>query len=182
MPKITPQLVLELHAALCRTGLGGKLPYKSFVAFLRWGHDRATAGWAPKRMNDVVKAIVHDIEIANEIQEIATTRTVSKLANETADLTPLLSGLRVALNEIVEYFKAQATALREQHGGVDKHGSIEDLMIKIGNCVDKTALKALEEQVFAIHAEQLATANSNGVKYIEECIGLIDQALALAPE
>jgi hypothetical protein len=48
-------------------------------------------------------------------------------------------------------------------------------MIKIGNCVDKTALKALEEQVFAIHAEQLATANSNGVKAIEKCIGLIKQ-------
>jgi hypothetical protein len=129
-----------------------------------------------------VKAIIHDIGIANEVQEITTTRTVSKLANGTTDLTPLLSGLRVALNEIVEFFKAQATALREQHGGINKHASINDLMIKIGNCVDKTALKALEEQMFAIHAEQLATANSNGVGYIQNCISLIDQALALIPQ
>jgi hypothetical protein len=181
MPRLDPKLVQELHAALRRTGLGGKLPYQSLIAFLRWGHDRTVAGWDPERVDTVVEAIIHDIGIANEVQGITTTRTVSKVANEITDFTPLLSGLRVALNEIIEYFKAQLIALREQHGGVNKHMSIEDLMTKIGNCVDKTALKALEEQVFAIHAEQLATANSNGVKYIEKCISLIDQALAIAP-
>jgi hypothetical protein len=129
-------------------------------------------------LDQVVGAIIHDIEIANEIQAITSTRTVSKVSDEPTDLTPLLSGLRVALIEIVKYFKDQATALRVQHGGVTNHSSIDDLMIKIGNCIDKTALKALEEQVFAIHAEQLATANSNGVGYIEACIALIDEALS----
>jgi hypothetical protein len=57
---------------------------------------------------------------------------------------------------------------------VAKHASIKDLIIKIGNCVDKTALKSLEEQVFAIYAEQLATTNNNGVEYLEKYIGLID--------
>jgi hypothetical protein len=37
-----PKLVLELHAALRRTGLGGKLPYKSLVAFLRCAKERIT--------------------------------------------------------------------------------------------------------------------------------------------
>ncbi|TAQ84708.1 hypothetical protein B7494_g6969 [Chlorociboria aeruginascens] len=83
---------------------------------------------------------------------------------------------------IVEFFKAQAKELREQHGGVQNHCTIEELMIKIGNCVDKTALKLLEEQVFGIHAEQLATANSNGVKYLEECIDLIERSLSLSPD
>lgn len=92
----------------------------------------------------------------------------------------MLSGLRVALNDIVDYFKAQATALREQHGGVTNHASVKDLMIKIGNCVDKTALKGLEEQIFAIHAEQLATANSTGVGYIEAFIALINEALGIS--
>ena len=180
MPTLNPALVLELHAALCRTGLGGKLPYQSFAAFLRWGHDRATAGWASEKLDAVVRGVIHDIGIANEIQEITTTRTVSNIIDGPTDLAPLLSGLRVALNEIVHYFKAQATALREQHGGVTNHASIEDLMIKIGNCVDKTALKGLEEQMFAIHAEQLATANSNGVGYIETCIALIDEAVGIS--
>jgi len=36
-------------------------------------------------------------------------------------------------------------------------------MNKIGDCVDKTALKSLMEQIFAIHAEQLATGNGNGI-------------------
>jgi len=178
MPSLNQELVMQLHAALCRTGLGGSLPYQSFPAFLRWGHDRAAAGWAPDKLDTVVRGIIHDVEIASEVQAIISTRTVSKISDGPTDLTPLLSGLRVALIEIVEYLKAQATALREQHGGVTKHASIEDLMTKIGNCVDVTALKCLEEQVFAIHAEQLATANNNGASYILKCIDLIDEALA----
>ena len=132
-------------------------------------------------IDTAVTAILHDIEIASEVQEITTTRTLSKIDKDPADLTPLISGLRVTVMEIVEYFKAQTTELREQHGGVHRHESIEELMIKIGNVVDKTALKALEEQVFAIHAKQLASTNSNGICYIEKCIVLIDQALAITP-
>jgi hypothetical protein len=43
--------------------------------------------------------------------------------------------------------------------------------------VDKTALMALEEQVFAIHAEQFATGNCRGADYIGELIDFIDAAL-----
>ena len=50
-------------------------------------------------------------------------------------------------------------------------------MIKIGYCVDKTALVKLEEQVFAIHAEQLATADGNGANYVGEVIETIDVSL-----
>lgn len=171
------ELVLQLHAALRRTGLGGKLPYQSFVPFLLWGHDRAVAGWAPNNMDDVVRGILHDIDISNKIRDICESSTPSKVAEGEADLREFLSGLRVALTEIVKFFRDQTLALREQHGGITNHASIDDLMIKIGNCVDKTALKSLEEQVFAIHAEQLATANSNGVGYIEACISMIDEAL-----
>lgn len=46
--------------------------------------------------------------------------------------------------------------------------------------MDKTALKGLEEQVFAIYVEQLATANSNSVGYIEACIALIGEALSIS--
>ena len=53
-------------------------------------------------------------------------------------------------------------------------------MNKIGDCVDKTALKSLMEQIFAIHAEQLATGNGNGIGYLAECIALIDQALDIS--
>jgi hypothetical protein len=151
------------------------------VTFLRLGHDRAVAGWAAKRMDGVVKAIIHDIELFNEVNDIVgTSRTVSRIRDDPVDHGPFLEGLKVALKEIVDYFNAQSKAIREQHGGVTKHSSIEDLMGKIGNCVDKTALKVLHEQIFAIHAEQLATANTNGLRYIEGCISLIDKVLALA--
>ncbi|RDL39909.1 Uncharacterized protein BP5553_04249 [Venustampulla echinocandica] len=178
MIELDPKLVVELHAALRRTNLGGELPYQSLKLFLLWGHDRAVAGWKPKQLDEVVKGIIHDIRIRNQDDEISATRTVSESADTVSDLRSFISGLKAALQEIVDYFKAQAKAMREQHGGVTTHASMDELMTKIGNCVDKTALKVLEEQVMAIHAEQLATGNSNGVGYIEICIAHIDQALA----
>jgi hypothetical protein len=61
--------------------------------------------------------------------------------------------LRQTLCDFEEYMLDQAKQIREQHGGIEKHLSIDDLMGKIENCVDRTALVALVEQVFAIHAE-----------------------------
>jgi hypothetical protein len=40
-----------------------------------------------------------------------------------------------------------------------EHDSINDTMIKIGNCVDNTALRMLEKRVLAFLAEQLVTAS-----------------------
>jgi len=140
-------------------------------------HDRATPGLSAEGFNNLVTEVVHDIKIVNEFE---TCRTASEIFRDEKSTVQFLSGLRVALQDIVALLKDQATALREQHGGLTTHTSIEDIMNKIGDCVDKTALKSLMEQVFAIHAEQLATSNSNGVGYIEECITLIDQALEIS--
>jgi hypothetical protein len=93
------------------------------------------------------------IKIVNKTRYIPSVSTVSEELDKPQDLVPLISSLRQALCEIKDFLSAQATELQEQHGGVQGHLSIEDLMVKIGNCVDKIALMALEEQVFAIHAE-----------------------------
>jgi hypothetical protein len=105
-------------------------------------------------------ALGHDIKIINTLDSC---RTASKEDDNEKSLVQLLSVLRPALREIVSFFKDQATTLREQHGGITTHDSITDIMNKIRDCVDKTALKSLMEQIFAIHAEQLATGNGNGI-------------------
>lgn len=71
--------------------------------------------------------------------------------------------------------------LREQHGGIQDHSSLEDLMTKIGNCVDKTALMALREQFFATHAKQLTTSNCHGAGFIRELVDAIDSFVAATP-
>ncbi|OBT41116.1 hypothetical protein VE00_08557 [Pseudogymnoascus sp. WSF 3629] len=162
--KFSPTLIVELHAALRRKNIGGKLPYGSLVAFLRWGHDRAVVGWAPERIDSVVESILHDIEISEKIQNIVTTKTASGITDGPVDLRPFVSGMRVVLTELKDYLKAQAKAIREQHGGILKHDSIKDI----------------NEQIFAIHAEQMATGNSGGIDYAEKCIKLIDEALAVS--
>jgi hypothetical protein len=119
------------------------------------------------------------------------TRALIDLFNERRDIDPtssvlilicLLPGHRP--NEDVAHVDivtdagkdiAMSELLRENHRGRSRSASIsKDICSE-----DKTALRMLPEQVFAIHARQLATAKSNSVMYIEECIGLIDQALDL---
>ena len=170
---------MHLHAALRRSGIGGDLPYQNLALFLRLSHDRAptTSGLSAREIDALVKTVVHDIQIVNELD---TYRTAFEIPDNEKSLIPLLSGLRVALGEIASFLKDQATALREQHGGINTHASIDDIMNKIGDCVDRTALKSFMEQIFAIHAEQLATGNGNGVGYLEECIALIDQGLDIS--
>jgi hypothetical protein len=177
---------MHFHAALRRCGIGGDVPYQNLVLFIRLSHDRALTLPAQdvdnldKAMDDLVKSVVHDIRIMNEVETYRTVRTASEISNDEKSLVPFVAGLRVALVDIVNFLKDQATGLREQHGGVTSHDSIESIMAKIGDCVDKVALKGLMEQVFAIHAEQLSTGNGNGVIYLEECIALIDEALDIA--
>jgi hypothetical protein len=61
-------------------------------------------------------------------------------------------------------------------GGVGNHLSIEDLMIKIGNWVHRTAQMALHEQMFASHGEQMARGNGQGGKFLQETMIIIDTA------
>lgn len=178
-PNICPldaDLIVNLHAAVHIGEMGDDLPYQSLALFLEWAHDRASAGWEMDRLEQVVRQILHDIKIVNKTRCIPSVSTVSEEPDE-QDLVPFITSLRQALCEVKDFLLAQAKELREQHGGVQKHLSIEDLMVKIGNCVDKTALMALEEQVFAIHAEQLATGNGRGADYVDELVRFIDAAL-----
>ncbi|KAF4301216.1 hypothetical protein GTA08_BOTSDO07290 [Botryosphaeria dothidea] len=170
-------LIINLHAALRKDDLGNQLPYQSLAPFLGFVHDRASASWEPDMLEQVVRQILHDIKILNKTRYTFSVSTVSELADDSEDLAPFVSSVRQTLLEIRDFLLAQATELREQHGGIQRHISTNDLMVKIGNCVDKTALMVLEEQVFAIHAEQLATRNGRGVDYIDELIQWIDVAL-----
>lgn len=177
MCSLDVDLIINLHAALRKDDLGNQLPYQSLAPFLELAHDHASASWEPDMLEQVLRQILHDIRIFNKTPYVPLFSTVSEQTDNPQALELFVSSVRRALLEIKDFLLAQATELREQHGGIQRHISIKDLMVKIGNCVDKAALMALEEQVFAIHAEQLATGNGWGVDYIDELIQWIDVAL-----
>lgn len=60
---------------------------------------------------------------------------------------------------------------------MDLHESLDDLMVKAGNCVDKTALRVLNEQVFAIRVGQMAATNTDVMKSINDLITIVDKIL-----
>jgi hypothetical protein len=147
--------------------LGDRLPYQSLALFLEWAHDRIAADWTKDQIAEAVERILHDIGIVSKARSVSTLSTAS---NKDVDMKPFVAAVRQSLCEIRDFLVRQGKEIREQHGGVQTHASIDDLMIKIGECVDKSALVALEAQVFAIHGEQIATANSRGADYIDELV------------
>jgi hypothetical protein len=84
------------------------------------------------------------------------------------------------LVEIQDVLNAQAAELREQHGGIQSHRSLTELVAKTGNAVDKATVMALEEQVFALHAEQLATGDCRGAQYVGKLVSVSNAALGSA--
>lgn len=175
---LNAKLILIVHTIMRTNDLGASLPYGSIALFLELVHDRAQAGWEIETLTQVVRQILHDIELCNKYHATSCQWTASDEEEDTASaLVGLISVLRELLRELQEYLSAGAKAVQEQHGGVQRHRSIDQLMQEIGAVVDKTALMTLEEQVFAIHAEQKATVLVRGAEYAGKGIKLIDAAL-----
>jgi hypothetical protein len=116
-----------------------------------------------------------DINLVMETKYVSSTWTASTQSEY--DMAPFVLALRQSLCELKGFFTQHAKQLRKQHGGIQNHKSLGEPMTKIGDTVDKTVLIALSSQVFAIHGEQLATANARGCGYINELIAAIDGAL-----
>jgi phage I-like protein len=70
----------------------------------------------------------------------------------------VLSYLLQAVQKIEEYLQDKATAVAEEHGGVQKHGFLDDLMIKISHAVDVATYSSLHEQVAALSATIYTTS------------------------
>ncbi|KAF2011019.1 hypothetical protein BU24DRAFT_472148 [Aaosphaeria arxii CBS 175.79] len=175
------QLITTRHAVLGNANLGSSLPYESLALFLQRAHKRVRVEWDAHKVQQVVEDIIDDIAQDQDVRITLTIRTAPNLpegSNEDVTaLFSLLAGVRKALCGIEQFMQGRAGQLREQHGGVQKHDSMEDLTAKVGNCVDRSALKVLVEQVFAMHAEQLATTNGEGAMLIRKIVKLIDMAL-----
>jgi hypothetical protein len=189
-PNICPldtDLILGLHDAMRKDRSRGDLPYQNLALFLKLSHDRAGPAWKEEilfrkdTLIHVTRQVLKTIKIVNETRYVPPVQTASRENTEQEDPLPFLSGVRQTLVEIKDFLEQQAVEMREQHGGIQDHSLWEDLMTKIGNCADRTALVALQEQGFAIHAEQLATSNCQGAGYIHELLDAINSFVASTP-
>jgi len=189
-PNICPldtDLILGLHDAMRKDGSGGDLPYQNLALFLKLSHDRAGPAWKEEilfrkdTLIQVTRQVLKTIKDVNETRYVPPVQASSRETTEREDSLPFLSALRQNLVEIKDFLEQQAVEMREQHGGIQDHSSWEDLMTKISNCVDRTALVSLQEQGFAIHAEQLATSNCHSAEFIRELVDCIDSFVASTP-
>jgi hypothetical protein len=75
-------------------------------------------------------------------------------------LARLVAIARNALRGMHDGLTEQAKQLRAQHGGLDAHQTIDQLMAKMQSTVDLAATERLQEQVMGIHAHQLAASSA----------------------
>ncbi|RYP31298.1 hypothetical protein DL767_005811 [Monosporascus sp. MG133] len=73
------------------------------------------------------------------------------------DFRTVLSCVRQCIKSIDDYMDKSITAIAEQHGGITRHGSLKELMTKLGNAVGTFAIQGLLEQVSALYAMLLAS-------------------------
>ncbi|EPE35504.1 hypothetical protein GLAREA_11203 [Glarea lozoyensis ATCC 20868] len=173
LPLMKKEVVNSLHQSLCRTGLGPKLPYKFLIQFLRFGHERVeTRDMNDNSVDQVVESTLKDISIWAEMETLQ--RTPAKCVDQRRSLE-FLGGICNELKDVVAFLERQAQALREQHGGLTMHKSVEELSAKIGQCAGAAALQLLEEQWFALHADQMAMSNQGGTNRIRELITIIER-------
>jgi hypothetical protein len=136
---------------LCKNDLGENLPYASLAVFLEFTHDRANTKMGSHMMTEVVRGVLRDIALVSKFPS-ARRRAPSGDNDQGADWKMLVSAARATMQTTQSYLTRAATDIREQHGGITAHDSIDALMRKVGNTVDRTALMALIEQVAAINA------------------------------
>jgi hypothetical protein len=96
MPIFDPALILDLHAALRRAGIGNNLHYKDLVIFLHSGQKLVTGGLAPEKL-EAARDILEEIEFYGNTSGLMANRTVQG----PADLTTFLLALKVSLKEIL---------------------------------------------------------------------------------
>jgi hypothetical protein len=144
----------------------------NLAVFLEFTHDRADTKMGSHMMTEVVRGVLRDIALANTLLS-PPRRTPSGDNDQEANWKMLVSAARATLQTTQSYLTRAATDIREQRGGITAHDSIDALMRKVGNTVDKTVLMALVERVAAINAQQSHTPLMVGAEQIEELCELL---------
>jgi hypothetical protein len=174
MSDINTDLIVDVHKVIRNADLGNDLPYHFLELFLEMIHDRASYGWTPTQLEPVVSRILHDLKIIEKVSHRPATWTVSE--DNFDGPTMFMSAVRQALVELNKMVLDIASELHQQHGGLQQR-DFKELMAKISNCVDKTALMALHEQFAKTHAQQLGSAMTPVSEFIKELIGYINKAI-----
>lgn len=172
---------MELHKGLCTAKLGDSLPYQNLSLFLDLAHDRTARGCDSTMLEQIIRQILADIKIMNRNQVTCPNPMASNTAAESqGNITGCVIAVRQELHSIKNFLEAQETSLREEHGGVLLYPSISELMVNISGCGDLTTMAVYEEQVLAMHVEQLVAGNARGASYIGDVIGYMDKVLSQA--
>lgn len=60
------ELIIKLHIILRTGNMADDLPHQSLSLFLAFAHDRCKADWETDKFEQVVRHILHDINIVNK--------------------------------------------------------------------------------------------------------------------
>ena len=179
LPMICPSLVVELRSSLKRTNLFQQLQYADLVKFVVIAHDKdARTGLPTEYMDTVVKETLEELRRAAFLRDIATPTTASKIGLATSpDIQTFLLAMVNQLKAMINFLEREKNYLSEQHGGLT-HQTMDEIMFRIGNIVDRTALMMAVEELAAVHAHQLTNTYSCGVNELRMCLSLLERFMA----
>jgi len=172
-------LMVKLRKGLVKADLGHRLPYQSLAFFMGLGHARVENDYTADQIRVKLIDSLDIIEMESKATYITPSAPLSEEGGEggSVDEGILITTLRQVLVDIRNLSRDTGVALCEQHEGTTTHASLEDLMIKIANCVDKSSLEIYEAQVLALQAEQMAVSNTHKVeKALDDVVDLLQSS------
>lgn len=120
------------------------------------------------------------VELHNQHKQIWTTSEDSQMSK--GDFRLLLSCVKNIIEQTDKYIQDSAQALADQHGGILRHGSLEDLMGKLGNAVDIAEAQSYWEQLGAFHAVLHASGDRKASEMLQMLSALLEKALLVGGE
>lgn len=95
------------------------------------------------------------------------------------DLFQVLTSMRDVLRKVIRFSEASMEDVAKQHGGMLKSTSLKDLMIKVGDSVDRSSLQVQFEQVCALHAAAYAQNKVNSAKTLRDLVMYVERVLLI---
>lgn len=158
--KVNASFLKRSHATLRRVIGDQQLAPNCLRFFLECVCDQLPNPNTLQPIEDAVRFSLHLCSIHARCTYVPMAPPASKSDTHVDALARLVAVARNALRGMHDGLTEQAKQLRAQHGGLDAHQTIDQLMAKMKSTVDLAATERLQEQVMGIHAHQLAASSA----------------------
>ncbi|KAK0291074.1 hypothetical protein LTR35_001795 [Friedmanniomyces endolithicus] len=172
--EFTPQLIQQVHQALMENDLGGGLPYSDLAFFLDTCNDTL---WPSSEAPAVLREVQQALRAVKRRDDHRPRRATADALGDQSELLSVFEHYNDGMRQIKQNMDKSGDAIVAQHGAILKHGTIKDIMDKLGNSVDVYGARNYHEQLGGMQAVQLVAGNRDASDVMERLLAIGDKVV-----